>query len=770
MSQTPGVGRGNKVTAFRDLSIRRKQTLIIMLTSTAALLLASAAFVTYELVTFRDAMAQEVSTLAGIIGENCKAALSFDDQSAAEQTLAAVAAEESIVAAAIYTADDLLFARYRRGDAAENLAPTQPGADGPQFEGDYFYLFQGIFLDEERIGTVYVQSGMQRVYSRLRQYGVIVFVVFITSTLLAFLLSSRLQRVISEPILDLVRTTKMISEQEDYSVRATKPSEDEVGMLIESFNEMLTRIQERDAALVAAKAEAEAATRAKSEFLSRMSHELRTPLNSVIGFTNILLKNQEQTLSEQDVNYLERISNNGVHLLRLINDILDLAKVEAGRMELEITPVSVGELVQETIQGLEVQVRGTDVELRAELPESMALIRSDRGKLKQVLINLVGNAIKFTEAGHVTVRVEADSGHLTPVRIDITDTGAGIPEDRRERVFEPFIQADTEATHEQEGTGLGLSIARSLCALMGYRLEVDSRVGVGSTFSIVLAGGAEAAVSAADAVARPLAVARVQGTDTAEEIEPPVVVAEKVVLVIDDDLDSRTLLEHYLEDLGCQVMAAATGEEGLRMAGEFRPDLITLDLVMPEMSGWEVLRELKADQKLHEIPVVIVSIVAKENQGRLLGAMDLLDKPTSREDLRRVLERNLMPESGRVLVVDDEEDARQVVSAYLEDEAVTIRTANNGAEALEVLETFLPDLIILDLLMPVMDGMTFLEAFRKDPRYLHVPVVVVTAKEITDYELGNLEARASRVLMKGEQLEEDLRLVVREVLHRTSRA
>lgn len=537
--------------------------------------------------------------------------------------------------------------------------------------------------------------------------------------------------------------------------------QDEVGALSRAFDEMTERLKgvtvsrdelarevevrkraEEEARL--AREYAENASLAKSRFLTNMSHELRTPLNSVIGFANLLLKNKAGHLNDTEQMYVQRVLANGKHLLFLINQVLDLAKIEASKVYAEWASVDVRSLVRNVVGQLEGAAHAKSVKLAVETPGGIGSIVTDAGKLTQVLVNLIGNAIKFTEGGLVTVALIPTEDGRRVGAIEVRDTGIGIPPDRLEVIFEAFQQAEDGTSRRYGGTGLGLAISRALCDVLGYRIEVESRVGEGSTFRVIIPEAAQAREFP------PMKAAAQRKPVVAERRQVP------VALVIDDDPDARVLLSQIVEEAGYRPITVSTGEAGVRMAQECRPDVITLDLLMPSMDGWMVLRQLKSDPAASDIPVIVVSIVAQERRGTVLGALDVLQKPVSRSDLLEVLGRIVKAPSRQVLVVDDNSDDRQIMVEHLRDSDYEVRMAAGGREALQMIEASPPDAVVVDLVMPEVDGYTLIHLLRRNPRFLELPIVVVTGRDLSVEERRMLQLQAFAVLPKTGNIEQEL--------------
>ncbi len=461
----------------------------------------------------------------------------------------------------------------------------------------------------------------------------------------------------------------------------------------------ITPLKEAERHLREAHVAAEAANLAKSEFLANMSHELRTPLNSVIGFTNILLKNKGGTLGARELDYLGRVANNGKHLLRLINDLLDLSKIEAGRLELQCVELDLCAHIDAVVMRLEDQALGARTRLGVTLPAELRPVRSDPDRLDQVLINLIGNALKFAAGGTVEIRVHADD-EGRPLRLDVIDDGVGVPPAKQAQVFDSFRQADESTRRRFGGSGLGLTISRALCDMLGYRLEIASEEGHGSLLAVSFTEHT-----------LPLAYVppEVSPATAADRTEPPPgptharqSAESKTVLVIDDDADARAVLENYLQDYGCQIIAADSGARGIELARQLRPDLITLDLMMPHLDGWAVLDALGNDPVMRSIPVIICSIVAGENRASLGGAIAVIDKPVEREGFYAELHHHLSDLSdpsdrsrGCVLVVEPNPERRASLEQWIEAAGAKPCAVASADAAIEQLQAGVPTLAVV---------------------------------------------------------------------------
>jgi len=493
----------------------------------------------------------------------------------------------------------------------------------------------------------------------------------------------------------------------------------------------ITARKEAEEELQRAKASAEAANQAKSVFLASMSHELRTPLNAIIGYGEMVQEEATELGAEAIVPDLQKIHAAGRHLLGLINDVLDLSKIEAGKMELFLENFDAAAMLKEVVTTVRPMIEKNGNSLTLDLPEDPGTMNADLTKVRQSLFNLLSNAAKFTKEGIIRLTAKAAGSDMV---FEVSDTGIGISPEQMDKLFEPFTQAEAGTSRHFGGTGLGLALTRHFARFMGGDLTVESRLGQGSTFYLRV----------------PRQVPEPSAQETPVRDRHATTHARGTVLVIDDDATARDLIARLLVKEGFIAQTASSGPEGLAKARKLRPTVITLDVMMPQMDGWSVLDSLKKDPDLCDIPVIMVTIVDNRNLGFTLGASEYLTKPLERERLSAVLSKYGCDRPPcLVMIVDDDAETRRLVRQTMERDNWNLLEAANGREALEILKEHTPQLILLDLLMPEMDGFEFSIEISRNPAWSRIPVVVLTAKDITAQDRARLNGNVNRVLQKG---------------------
>jgi len=484
-----------------------------------------------------------------------------------------------------------------------------------------------------------------------------------------------------------------------------------------------------------------------------MSHELRTPLNAIIGYSEMLQEEAQDSGQESFIPDLKKINRSGRHLLELINDVLDLSKIEAGKMELYLETFDIPNLLEDVSTTVQLLVQKNSNALEVRCPANLGAMRADMTKVRQSLFNLLSNASKFTKNGKITLEAARE---ISPTKGDwivfrVSDTGIGMTPEQQDHVFEAFSQADASTARDFGGTGLGLTITKTFCRMMGGDVALTSEPGKGTTFIIRLP--TEVPEPDAEFVA------------TSEPIAAPLNMEGKPVLVIDDDADTRQVLKRFLNRKGFAVECASSGEEGLRLARELHPMAIILDVMMPGMDGWAVLSTLKSEPGVSDIPVVMLTIVDDKNLGYALGATDYMIKPVNRDRLTEILAKfRDVPPPRSALVVDDEEPARKMLTQILEKERWNVVQAENGLVALELIAKQRPDLILLDLMMPKMNGYQFVAELHKHAEWRSIPIIVVTAKDMSTAERIALDGYVEKVLPKHALTEDALLTEIQDLI------
>jgi signal transduction histidine kinase/DNA-binding response OmpR family regulator len=715
------------MTFLTRLSIRQKLLGLIALVTTGALLGAFAFHTLHDVESHRRELVAGSTLVARVVGDYTVPDLAFDDTDAAATSLSKLAAMPAVRSALLFDSRGRLFTAW---GAPVRPLPSVANAPSVRLLDDGLHVLEPIVYKGDRYGTIYLLVSTAELHDKIvRDVAVLLLVLFVTLSI-SLLIAYRLQRVISGPILELARTTHRVTLTGDTSLRAAKRAEDEIGVLCDGINDMLDQIQRRERERDAA----EHRTQEKTRFLANMSHELRTPLNSIIGFSEILLSRGGEQLEPRERKFLGNIHTSGRHLLTIINDILDLSKVEAGRMELQPEPVSVPSLLEGVCMVMKGVADRDGIAFETSLPPELPQIWADPVKVKQILYNLLSNAVKFSPPGSkVRIAVQELDASSSPLgeptlEVSVRDEGIGIAEEHHRRIFAPFQQVDSTAGRRFGGTGLGLALVKTFVEMHGGNVSLESALGQGSEFRVLLP---------------------VRSGQIRSDASP----APQPVLVVEDDRAVFERLCPLLEEAGFAPVLAKTGDSALALARSVVPSAVILDLVLPGLvDGWEVLKSLKGDSATAGIPIVIYSRQENRELGMALGADDYFLKPM---DLHRLVERvGALARRGQsgpaaVLLVDDDRSIHHLLEPGLLAEGYELVHAYTTDEGLAKARNRHPALVVIDLLMDHAGGLRLALELRSRAETAEVPIVLVAGHDPNEEERGLLRTRALTVLSPG---------------------
>lgn len=618
---------------FKDLSIKTKSIVLIVAISTIALLLFSSILFSYDRAEYKSNLRSSLTKLAKIIGYNNRANLVWNSQDEAKDVLSGLSADKNIRHAILFNDKNEIFVEFTPDSSSVPKVPNiEFDNDTSFFTENSLCVVQNISVNNSRVGSIYLNSSLSEYYERAKRYVAIILVILLGCSLIAFFLALKSQQIISRPILELAGVMRFISKNRDYTVRVEKYSKDEIGLLSDGFNQMLSQIERQNHELELAKDNAEYSLKVKEQFLANMSHEIRTPMNAIIGMTKLL---QNTEISKTQKRYLSNIKTSADHLLVIINDILDFSKIEAGKIEFEKTKFSLRKLLRRTKDSLELGAQKKNLYLEInteqELPD---YIIGDEVRLNQIILNLAGNAVKFTEKGGVTINISKKSEDKESIVIDfaIIDTGIGIEKDKLKKIFHSFSQASNDTTRKYGGTGLGLTISKQLVELQGGQIQVESEYGKGSTFSFFI----------------PFAkTSNKQENPTNEKQnnklnqEAPKILAEMKpvkVLLAEDNKINQLFASTILRKNNCKVSIAESGQQAIDLLKESEFQIILMDLHMPEMDGYDATKYIRNHFENNKKDIPIIALTAAATKGEVdkcynVGVTDFISKPYTPEVL-----------------------------------------------------------------------------------------------------------------------------------------